>query len=161
MEHVKPTRILFLCTGNSCRSQMAEAILRQVGGERFAAFSAGSQPAGFVHGLAVDALAAIGVSIGEAKSKSWDEYAGTEFDAVITLCDSAAAEACPNFSGRTIRAHWSTPDPAMHVGTDQARLEFAVLIAQRLRNKIQRLTEIDFSAPREQVEQRLRFLGEI
>ncbi|MBI1826981.1 MAG: arsenate reductase ArsC [Planctomycetes bacterium] len=160
MNSKRPIKVLFLCTANSCRSQMAEAILRQVGGERFEAFSAGSQPAGFVHALAIDALAAIGVPIGDQRSKSWNELAATEFDAVITLCDSAA-EACPNFSGPAIRAHWSTPDPAMHIGSDDARLEFAVLIAQRLRNKIQRLTEIDFAAPEVEVERRLRFLGEI
>ena len=140
---------------------MAEAILRHVGGERFEAFSAGSRPAGFIHPLALDALAEIGVPVVDQQSKSWDELATTEFDAVITLCDSAAAEPCPVFPGPAIRAHWSTPDPAYHIGTDDERLAYAVLIAQRLRDKVERLMEIDFSAPAAQIQQRLRFLGEI
>jgi arsenate reductase (thioredoxin) len=108
-EMVKKT-VLFLCTGNSCRSQLAEAITNARFSENWQAFSAGTRPAGFVHPKAIAALAEIGISF-EGRSKSVDEFTGREFDRVITVCDSAAEE-CPLWLGKGKRLHHSFPDPA-------------------------------------------------
>lgn len=157
----KVRTILFLCTGNSCRSQMAEALLRQLGGAEFRALSAGSHPAGYIHPLAEEALQQLGVPMEEQSSKSWDEFRETPVDVVITLCDAAAAENCPTFPGSPVSAHWSTPDPVMHVGTADERVEFAVRVAERLRLKIQGLVALDWNANPAELQRRLQFLGEI
>jgi arsenate reductase len=111
-----PTRILVLCTGNSCRSIMAEALFRELGGSRVAIESAGSQPAGHVNPLTERVLDEAGIDHGFARSKSMTEFLGREFDHVLTVCDDAA-EACPTFPGPARRTHWSIPDPARAVGT--------------------------------------------
>ena len=108
----QPTNVLVLCTGNSCRSIMAEALINHLGQGRFRAWSAGSHPTGSVHPIAIDTLKRHGINPGEPKSKSWDEVAGQSFDVVITVCDQAAGEACPLFAGQPKKLHWSTPDPA-------------------------------------------------
>lgn len=113
------TRVLVVCTGNSCRSILAEALINSLGEGRFQAVSAGSQPAGYVHPKALETLRRHGIDAGDPKSQSWDEYDGEAFDYVITVCDSAAAEACPAFAGKFERLHWSTPDPAKAAGTEQ------------------------------------------
>ena len=115
---LNPREVLVVCTGNSCRSIMAEALINALGGGRYRAMSAGSRPAGYVHPKALETLARHGIDAGEPQSQSWDEYAGESFDYVITVCDSAAAESCPAFPGRFERLHWSTPDPAGATGTD-------------------------------------------
>jgi arsenate reductase len=140
---------------------MCEALLRHLGGDRFEALSAGSQPAGFVHPLAEEALSGLEVPMTGQVSKSWHEFAETEVDAVITLCDSAAAETCPVWPGDPITAHWSTPDPTFHLGTNDERMGFAVSIAERLRTKIQQLIDLDWSMERSELIKRLGFLGEI
>lgn len=140
---------------------MAEAILRHVGGETFESLSAGSHPAGFVHGLAVAALQRLQVPLGEARSKSWDEFADQPLDVVITVCDNAAREHCPLWQGPAIKAHWSLPDPAYFAGTETDRIEFAVRVAERLLHKIRGMVAIDFNASPDQIKQRLDFLGEI
>jgi protein-tyrosine-phosphatase len=155
------TRVLFLCTGNSCRSQMAEAILRQIGGDRFEALSAGSRPAGFIHPLALGALAALQVPVGDPVSKSWVEFADKPVEVVVTVCDATAAEVCPVFPGAALRAHWSLPDPVFHPGTDEERAAFAIAVAQRLRAKIEGLVALNWSAPPKELQRRLQFLGEI
>lgn len=109
-------RILVLCTGNSCRSIMAEALFNQLGAGHVVAMSAGSQPAGLVHPQALATLQRHGVPFGQPRSKSWDEFAGQQFDVVITVCDAAAAESCPVFLGPAKKLHWSTPDPAKAAG---------------------------------------------
>lgn len=109
-------RVLFLCTGNSCRSQMAEAIVNARMGDRWAAFSTGTQPAGYVHPLALAALAEIGIQH-QGRSKLADEYRGVNFDLVVTVCDSAAEE-CPVWLGQGRRVHHSFPDPAKATGTE-------------------------------------------
>ncbi len=155
-------KVLFLCTGNCCRSQMAEAILRRLGGERFEALSAGSHPAGFVYPLAIEAMQRLDVPIDEDQtSKSWDEFADVPVDAVITLCDAAAGESCPAWPGIPVRAHWSLPDPSSHFGTDSERLEFTLRVATRLRTKIEGLIDLDWSLPEDELTKRLQFLGEI
>lgn len=110
--------ILILCTGNSCRSVMAEGLLNHYGQGRFKAFSAGSQPTGFVHPMSLATLKANGINDRDYRSKSWDEYAKQPFDAVITVCDNAAGETCPVFFGAPVKAHWDVSDPAHFKGTD-------------------------------------------
>jgi len=107
-------RALVLCTGNSCRSIMAEALINQLGAGRISAVSAGSNPTGEVHPKSIETLIRnqIAVDAGELSSKSWNEFAGQKFDFVITVCDSAASESCPLFEGGEQKLHWSTPDPA-------------------------------------------------
>jgi protein-tyrosine-phosphatase len=118
---LKPARILVLCTGNSCRSIMAEALFRELGGARVEVESAGSQPAGFVNPLTERVLDEAGIEHGAARSKSVAEFLDREFDHVITVCDDAA-EACPNFPGPARRTHWSIPDPALAIGTTDEKL---------------------------------------
>lgn len=114
-------RVLILCTQNSARSQMGEAILRQVAGDSVQVVSAGIRP-GTVHPLAIEALREAEVDTSGLRSKSVDEFQGQEFDAVITVCDQAR-EACPVFPGRAVRVHYSIPDPAAVEGTPEERLE--------------------------------------
>jgi arsenate reductase len=116
-------RVLFLCTHNSSRSQMAEGFLHARGGDRFAAFSAGTHPRS-VHPLAIRAMAEVGIDISEAaghRAKSIDEFSGQSPDLVVTVCDDAA-EACPFFPGAKQQAHWSFPDPSAAAGTEEERL---------------------------------------
>ena len=114
-------RVLFLCTGNSCRSQMAEGWLRRLAGDRFESVSAGSRPAGFVHPLAMRAMAEAGVDLSGHRSKSLDEFAGQEFDLLVTVCDRAR-ESCPVFPGARDRAHWGFDDPAEAAGSDEEKM---------------------------------------
>ncbi|HET6604751.1 MAG TPA: arsenate reductase ArsC [Xanthomonadaceae bacterium] len=119
-------RVLFLCTGNSARSVLAEATLEALGAPRFAAASAGSHPAGAVHPAALDQLRARGFGTDGLRSKSWDEFAApgsAPFELVVTVCDHAAGEACPAFPGDFTRVHWSLPDPAAVDGDARARAE--------------------------------------
>lgn len=120
----KSYNVLFLCTGNSARSIIAEAILNREGGGRFKAFSAGSNPQSAPHPFALDALAGRNHDTRFARSKSWDEFAGPgapEMDFVLTVCDSAAAEECPFWPGQPITAHWGMPDPVRTEGPETVR----------------------------------------
>lgn len=129
----RPYHVLFLCTGNSARSILAEALLNAKGGGRFRAFSAGSHPTGQVNPLALERLERERIPAGEARSKSWDEFAqagAPPLDFVITVCDAAAGEVCPAWPGQPITAHWGVPDPAAATGTDaERRLAFAKAFA--------------------------------
>lgn len=118
----KPYNVLFLCTGNSARSILAEGILNALGNGRFHAYSAGSFPKGRVNPLAVETLRNAGHDVSGLRSKSWDEFAGPEaphMDFVFTVCDAAAGEACPLWPGRPVSAHWGFADPS-HVEGDEA-----------------------------------------
>jgi arsenate reductase len=111
-------RVLFLCTGNSCRSQMAEAIVNARAGDRWQAFSAGTRPAGFVHPATIRALAEIGIDASPARSKPADEFRGQPLDLVVTVCDQAAEE-CPVWLGGGKRVHLGFPDPARVQGEEE------------------------------------------
>lgn len=142
-------RVLFLCTGNSARSIMAESILNELGGGRFRAFSAGSHPTGRVHPLALETLARSNYGIAEARSKDWSEFIhpGTApIDFVITLCDAAAGESCPVFPGRPIRAHWGVADPAAVQGSNEAQRAAFRDALMILRRRIQRFTSLPFES---------------
>lgn len=116
----EPYNVLFLCTGNSARSVIAEAVLNRVGAGKFRAYSAGSQPKGAVHPETIRLLDGLGYETAGFRSKSWSEFAvpgGPTFDFIFTVCDSAAAEACPVWPGHPMTAHWGVPDPAAATGT--------------------------------------------
>ena len=104
--------MLFLCTGNSCRSIIGECLVSHLGGPGWRGFSAGSRPTGQVHPGAVSVLQEAGVEVAGCNSKSWHSLSGHSFSLVITVCDSAAGEACPRWAGRGLRLHWPLPDPA-------------------------------------------------
>lgn len=112
-------KVLVVCTGNSCRSIMAEALINQLGAATVRAASAGSTPAGFVHPKSIAALRRNGVSFSEPRSKSWDDFTRASFDLVLTVCDNAANETCPNFQGTYNKLHWSIPDPAQVEGSEE------------------------------------------
>lgn len=120
----RPYNVLFLCTGNSARSILAESIMNKLGKGQFRGFSAGSHPNGKVNPLALELLTSLDFPTEGLRSKSWDEFSGTSgthFDFVITVCDNAAGEACPVWPGMPITAHWGIPDPAAVEGTEIER----------------------------------------
>ena len=124
----RPFNALFLCTGNTARSIMAEAILNREGRGNFHAFSAGSQPKGAPHPYALDLLRKLNFDVSGLRSKSWNAFSGPQappLDFVFTVCDNAAGEACPFWPGQPMTAHWGIPDPAAATGTEtQIRLAF-------------------------------------
>jgi len=127
-------RVLILCTGNSARSQMAEGLLRALAGERFEVHSAGTRPSS-VRPEAVEAMREVGIDISGQRSKSVDEFAGQEFDHVLTVCDRAR-ESCPVFAGRARRAHWSFDDPAAVEGEWEERLAAFRRVREEIRGRL-------------------------
>lgn len=140
-ESEKRFRVLFLCTGNSARSQIAEAMLKHYAGDRFEAQSAGTQPAHQVHPLALEALRVTGIDWGHASPKSIDDVVDEPWDLVITVCDKAR-EACPTFPGHPVTVHWSLDDPAAVTGDEEARRQAFSRTAIILRRRIDLLTSL-------------------
>jgi arsenate reductase (thioredoxin) len=134
-------KVLFLCTGNSCRSQMAEAIVNARLGDHWQASSAGTKPAGFVHPKAIEALAEIGIAH-TGYSKNVDGFRDMDFDVVVTVCDSAAEE-CPLWLGKGQRVHHSFPDPAKAEGTDQEIMDVFRVVRDDMEKEIAQLLNVD------------------
>jgi protein-tyrosine-phosphatase len=137
--------VLFLCTGNSARSILAESLLNHAGKGRFRAFSAGSSPKGQVHPLALELLQSQGLPTEALRSKSWDEYAvpgAPSIDSILTVCDNAAAEVCPVWPGRPVSAHWGIPDPAAVEGTERERQDAFRAALRSLDVRIQRFVAL-------------------
>jgi arsenate reductase len=158
-----PYQVLFLCTGNSARSILAEAILNQEGGGRFKAHSAGSHPKGQVHPLALERLRMAKLPTAGLHSKSWDEFAApgaAELDFVFTVCDRAAREACPSWPGQPLAAHWGIPDPAAVEGTDAVMEDAFRLAFQQLQTRINLLVSLRLeSLQRFCLQQQLQDIG--
>lgn len=136
----RPYNILFLCTGNSARSVMAEGLVNLMGHGRFRAYSAGSQPVGRVNPFAVEQLQKIGYDTASLRSKSWDEFAAAgapAMDFIITVCDNAAGEACPVWPGHPASAHWGFPDPAAAAGSDEEKRHAFHTVFHQIRNRVQ------------------------
>ena len=156
--------VLFLCTGNSARSVIAEAILNRRGAGRFKALSAGSMPKGEVHPNSIELLNDLGYPTGELRSKSWDEFAGGDapkLDFVFTVCDNAAGEVCPVWPGRPMTAHWGIPDPAAAEGSDAERRRAFVEAHRSLTARIEAFIELPFETlETSTLQQRLARIGD-
>ncbi len=161
----KVYNVLFLCTGNTARSILAEGMLNQLGGGRFRGFSAGSHPKGVVNPYAIEYLRASGAPVAGLRSKSWDEFAAPGapvMDFVFTVCDAAASEACPVWIGHPTTAHWGVPDPAAVEGSDEVRRRAFREAATALRRRI----ELFLSLPLEKLDRlaiqaRVREIGSV
>ena len=160
----KVYNVLFLCTGNSTRSILAECILNREGLGRFKGFSAGSQPKGDVHPYAIDLLRNQNYPTADLRSKSWDEFAGPEapdLDFVFTVCGNAAGEVCPVWQGQPMTAHWGIPDPAAAEGTEAERRVAFSEAFRMLFNRISVFVNLPIaSLDKLQLEKRLREIGE-
>lgn len=154
---------LFLCTGNSARSILAEVYLNAIGRDRFRAYSAGSHPAGRVNPLALELLEAHGFATEGLRSKSWDEFAkpgAPSMDFIITVCDQAAGEVCPLWRGQPLTAHWGIPDPAAATGDDATRRGAFDSAFSTLQRRIRLLTSLRLEALDQlATEQQLRRIG--
>lgn len=142
----QPANVLILCTGNSARSILTEAILNREGAGRFKAYSAGSQPKGEPNPHALSLLKELGYGTASFRSKSWDEFAGPDapqMDFIITVCDSAAGEACPYWPGHPLVAHWGIPDPAAVEGTDAEKRAAFMDAYRRLSSRISEFVNLD------------------
>jgi arsenate reductase len=155
--------VLFLCTGNTARSILAESILRKHGGGRFAAYSAGSHPKGEVNRFAVEVLEAFGYPTEGLRSKSWDEFAvpgAPAMDFVFTVCDSAAGEACPLWPGHPMTAHWGIEDPAAVAGSNVDKERAFNEAFRFLRNRIQAFVALPIASLEHlALQRRLREIG--
>jgi arsenate reductase len=157
--------ILVLCTGNSARSIMAEALFNTMGAGRFIAYSAGSHPTGKVNPFAIEQVQLLGYPVEGLRSKSWDEFAqpgAPELDFVITVCDNAAGEVCPFWPGQPVTAHWGFPDPATVVGTDEVKRAAFTQIFHQMRNRVQLLLSLPLETlDRMAIEKQVRNIGEV
>jgi arsenate reductase len=155
--------VLFLCTGNSARSIIAEALMTRLGGGRFKAWSAGSFPTGKVNPLTHPILQSLGFHPSEFRSKSWDEFArpdAPQFDFVLTVCDAAAGEVCPIWPGHPMTAHWGIPDPAAVEGADEVRAHAFREAARQLTNRIRLFIDLPFeSLDRLSLQSRVKAIG--
>ena len=159
----RPFRVLFLCTGNSARSIIAESLLNQRGQGRFVGYSAGSFPKRQVHSLALELLTEMKLPTTGLRSKSWDEFAepgAPQMDLVITVCDNAAGEVCPVWPGQPVTAHWGIADPAAAEGPDTERRAAFRTAFKELDGRIKALTSMPIrSMDRNELQERLNSLG--
>jgi len=159
----KPYNILVLCTGNSARSIMGEALINTMGAGRFNAYSAGSHPSGRVNPFAIEQVRALGYPTDKLRSKSWDEFAeagAPEMDFVITVCDNAAGEVCPLWPGHPVTAHWGFADPAAVVGTDEEKRAAFALILRQIRHRVQLFLSLPLETlDRMAIENRMKAIG--
>ncbi|MGB9408191.1 MAG: arsenate reductase ArsC [Terracidiphilus sp.] len=159
----RPYNILVLCTGNSARSIMGEALFNTMGAGRFKAYSAGSHPTGRVNPFAIEQVLALGYSIENLRSKSWDEFAqpgAPELDFVVTVCDKAAGEMCPLWPGQPVTAHWGFPDPAAVVGTDEMKRAAFAQTLRQMRTRVQLFMSLPLETlDRMAIESRMRAIG--
>ncbi len=159
----KPFNVLFLCTGNSARSIIAEALLDHLGAGRFKAYSAGSHPSGRVNPYSLEMLEAAGLATSGLRSKNWDEFAqpgAPRMDFIVTVCDNAAGEVCPVWPGKPIAAHWGVPDPAAVEGTDEQKRAAFRDVATTLRRRIELLINLPIAKLDElAVKTRLKEIG--
>lgn len=135
--------LLFLCTGNCCRSPLAEAVARDVAGDAFEVHSAGAMPTGYIHPLTLAVLDQMGISTDGLASKSWDEYIDKPIDIAIMLCEFASAAGPRSFPGGGVKVDWPHSDPSIHPGDERERLEMTFHMANRLKLKIERLAALD------------------
>lgn len=143
----QPYHILFLCTGNSARSIMAEVLMQHLGGERCTAYSAGSHPTGTVHPFAIATLQSMGLPVAGLRSKSWQEFAqpgAPPLDVILTVCDNAAGEVCPIWPGKPMTAHWGVEDPAAFAGTAADQRQKFHQVALLLRQRIELFLSLPF-----------------
>lgn len=163
--------VLFLCTHNSARSLLAEAILNDIGSDRFVGFSAGSQPSGQPNPFGLALLASRGMDVSILRSKSWDEFATPEaprIDFIFTVCDNAAGEVCPIWPGHPAKAHWGVPDPSQTQGTDEDMRKAFLQTYLQLRKRIEQfialpLEKLDPAATLDKIQEigtQLRAKGE-
>ena len=161
----RPYNVLFLCTGNSARSILAEALMNQWGRGKFHGLSAGSHPKGAVHPIALQLLERMNLPTEGLRSKSWDEFAvpgAAPLDFVFTVCDNAAGEACPYWPGQPMTAHWGVPDPAAAQGTDAQKWLAFRSAFQALDNRIKIFTSLPLaSLDRIKLQERLDAIGRI
>ena len=155
--------VLFLCTGNSARSILAESLLNNLGKGRFRAFSAGSHPAGQVNPFALELLEKNHFPTGELRSKPWDEFAqpaAPQLDFVITVCDKAAGEVCPVWPGQPMTAHWGIPDPVAVEGSDEAKRHAFVDAMNQMQRRICTFVSLPFDKlDRMKLQQAVREIG--
>lgn len=155
--------VLFVCTGNSARSILAEGLLNAMGRGRFVAYSAGSQPKGTVHPLALKVLAGANIPLDGFRSKSWEEFAAPQapaMDFVFTVCDQAAGEACPVWPGQPMTAHWGMPDPAAVEGSDEVKAKAFVDALVTLKRRLELMLALPLaSLERHAIQKRVQDIG--
>jgi arsenate reductase len=159
----KPYSILVLCTGNSARSIIGEALFNTMGVGRFKAYSAGSHPTGRVNPFAIEQVRELGYPVENLRSKSLDEFAAPgapELDFVVTVCDKAAGEICPLWPGQPVTAHWGFPDPAAIEGTDDEKRAFFAQTLRQMRNRVQLFLSLPLETlDRLAIEKKMRDIG--
>jgi len=160
----KPYYVLFLCTGNSARSIMAEVMLNHLGQGRWTASSAGSHPKGTVHPLALATMQSMGLPVDGLRSKSWEEFARPDappLDMIVTVCDDAAGEVCPIWPGTPMTAHWGMEDPAAFHGTEEAQREKFREVAMILRQRIEHFLSLPLATlDRRAMQDKLQAIGQ-
>ena len=165
MTDPRPYKVLFLCTGNSARSILAEALLNKLGRGRFKAYSAGSFPKGEVHPHAITIVENLGFEASDFRSKSWDEFAqagAPALDFIFTVCDNAAGEVCPIWPGQPMTAHWGIPDPADVEGSETEKAIAFAEACRQLRNRIGLFVELPLqSLDRASLQKRVRDIGQV